>query len=375
MTNKTLTGPTYEEALFTLLRLTVNEDLPSARQYARQLMRRPPDGTADPTDFAARVGQLLASSGHGPRYTRGKSATSQIDSDTDLPLLREVEELDVVAPILPPATWSEVERFINEQLHLSELTAAGLTASRTLLLTGPPGVGKSMTAAYVASRMGRGLMQLDLAGVISSFLGKTGQNLRRVLDYARERQGVLLLDEFDAVAKRRDDETDVGELKRIVNVLLVELESWPDGHVLIAATNHPELLDRAVRRRFDALIDLPMPGLSERRLILRLTSSGRLADRTLEAFALASQGMSPSDLVRLVDGSLREALLGRESLEPVLARRLLRHGTESADRTALTAFAGLAVTEGGMSMRAVARLTGKSHPTVSRMVQKWQRDE
>ncbi len=374
MTDRTLTGPSVQEAVLTLVRLSVSGDSQSVRQYARQLMRRPPNEVADRADFSSKVGQLLASSGHGPRYVRGRPAPAQVDADSELPLLREVDVSHAPTPVLPPDTHAEIERFIAEHTNSGILATAGLSPSRTLLLTGAPGVGKSMTAAHIASRLGRDLMQMDLAGVISSFLGRTGQNLRRLLDYAREADGVLLLDEFDAVAKRRDDETDVGELKRIVNVLLVELETWPDGHILIAATNHPELLDRAVRRRFDALVDIPMPGAGERQSILDAATQNRLTDHELKAFALATESVSPSDLVRMGGGALRDAVLGGLPLSQVLAKRLVSQGSAPADRASLRAFVGLAVVRGGLGRREVARLIGSSHPTISRLVDEWQDD-
>jgi SpoVK/Ycf46/Vps4 family AAA+-type ATPase len=338
-------------------------------------MRRPPTGVGDGPDFVVKVGQLLASSGHGPRYIRGRSAAPQADIDADLPLVREVDSSNVERPILPASTRSKIDQFVEEHERVGFLMEAGLIPSRTLLLTGPPGVGKSMTAAFVASRLGRSLTQMDLAGVISSYLGQTGQNLRRVLDYAREADTVLLLDEFDAIAKRRDDQTDVGELKRIVNVLLVELETWPPGHILIAATNHPELLDRAVRRRFDALVDIPMPGPPERQELLRRATTGRLRERLLRAFALATEGTSPSDLIRMGEAAVREALLRDEDLAKVLARRLIAEGTAPTSRDALVAFAGVAVVSAGVSRREIARLTGKSHPTISRLVDEWRAGE
>ena len=111
----------------------------------------------------------------------------------------------------------------------------------------------------MAREVGLPLLTLDLSSVMSSFLGRTGANVRRVLDYARATPSVLLLDELDAVAKRRDDATEVGELKRLVTVLLQEIDSWPEGALLLAATNHPDLLDPAVWRRFELVVDFPVP--------------------------------------------------------------------------------------------------------------------
>lgn len=135
-----------------------------------------------------------------------------------------------------------------------------------------------MTAHWLARELEIPLVVLDLATSISSYLGKTGANLRRILNYARSAPCVLLLDEFDAIAKRRDDQSDVGELKRIVNVLLKELENWPFHSVVYAATNHQEMIDPAMQRRFDLVVDMPLPGQSERAAILA-RSLGTFSDK------------------------------------------------------------------------------------------------
>ena len=103
------------------------------------------------------------------------------------------------------------------------------------------------------------MLTLDLATVMSSYLGKTGNNIKAVLNYASSFPCVLLLDEFDAIAKKRDDETDVGELKRLVTVLLQSIDDWPVSSILIAATNHGDLLDPAIWRRFDSIVEFDYP--------------------------------------------------------------------------------------------------------------------
>jgi hypothetical protein len=111
-------------------------------------------------------------------------------------------------------------------------------------------LGDTLAARVLARTLGRPLLILDLAAVMSSFLGRTGGNLRHVLDYAKSIECVLLLDELDAIAKRRDDAGEIGELKRLVTVLIQEIDDWPSSGLLVAATNHPELLDPAIWRRF-----------------------------------------------------------------------------------------------------------------------------
>lgn len=167
-----------------------------------------------------------------------------------------------------PPVWSETVRdslllFLDERRREDELLAAGLFPSRTLLFTGLPGVGKTLAARWIADQLGRPLVVLDLATVMSSFLGRTGQNIRGALNFGKSGPSVFLMDEFDAVASRRDITDDIGELKRLVTVLLQEVDDWPASGILIAATNHPRMLDPAVWRRFDTVIEFPLPGKEE----------------------------------------------------------------------------------------------------------------
>ena len=184
------------------------------------------------------------------RLDRVNLATTPVDQDSSYQA--RVEEFkSSPKPIFSALVGDQLGRFLNEWKKREELLAEGILPPRSLLLKGPPGTGKTMFAKWLSGELKLTFVTLDLASSISSYLGKTGMNLRRALDYARANQCLLLLDEFDAIAKRRDDATEVGELKRIVNVLLKELEDWPSHSLLIAATNHPELLDPAISRRFD----------------------------------------------------------------------------------------------------------------------------
>ena len=130
----------------------------------------------------------------------------------------------------------------------------GLSPTRSAIFVGPPGVGKTLTARWLASQLGVPLYVLDLTAVMSSLLGRSGTNLRAALDFAKRSPCVLLLDEIDAIAKRRSDDTDIGELKRLVTVILQEVDEWPATGLLLAATNHAELIDPALWRRFDLVI-------------------------------------------------------------------------------------------------------------------------
>ena len=164
-----------------------------------------------------------------------------------------------VEPIYEEATRTMLNMIVVEQKKRNEILDAGLSPSSKFLFVGAPGVGKTLAAKWLSNVLSLPLYTLNLATVMSSFLGKTGNNIHHVFDFAARHSGILLLDEFDAIAKKRNDDAEVGELKRLVTVLLQEIDSFGETGLLIAATNHPELLDPAVTRRFDVEVEFSLP--------------------------------------------------------------------------------------------------------------------
>ena len=258
------------------------------------------------------LGALLAQHSANPQGLRWKEAgPPPTDAEEGLPLVQLTSVEASMVPILPQYLLQRIDQFLLERQDQERLLTEGFLPPRSVLLMGDPGTGKTMLASWLAHKLNLPLVSLDLATSISSYLGKTGFNIRRVLDYARSRRCVLLLDEFDAIAKRRDDTTELGELKRIVNVLLKELEGWPIQSVLVAATNHPQLLDPAIRRRFDVVLELPVPGQDERRAIVQ-RAAGRfgeeLSTKLIEAFASALEGSSAADIESVMHAAVRHHL-------------------------------------------------------------------
>ncbi|HEY4268862.1 MAG TPA: ATP-binding protein [Galbitalea sp.] len=258
---------------------------------------------------------------------------------------------------------SEVGQLVEERSELEALNAAGLAPTKTALFVGAPGVGKTLAANWVAASLDLPLMTLNLASVMSSYLGKTGTNLKQVLDFARSNPGVLFLDEIDAVAKRRDDIGDVGELKRLVNVLLQEIDTWPEGTLLLAATNHPDLLDPAIWRRFESVIQFDLPNDEIIRTHLGSVLGGVSLSKDLEtALAVSYSASTLSDLQRDVRRVWRASIVTQQPLDEVLWN-LVEGQLKALSRTSRIEQSERLL-KAGLSQRSVQKLTGTSRDTL-----------
>ena len=165
--------------------------------------------------------------------------------------------------ILAPSVEAKLNDFMSTIRNKSKMEEAGLDFNMSLLLYGYPGCGKTSAAKFIASQMRLPLVVARLDTLISSLLGSTSKNIHKIFDFAQKQPCVLFLDEFDAIAKARDDQHEMGELKRVVNSLLQNMDEYCRNGVLIAATNHHELLDRAIWRRFQTVIEMPRPEIPE----------------------------------------------------------------------------------------------------------------
>lgn len=229
------------------------------------------------------------------------------------PAIRELKDL-----VTSDATISAIEEILLEHNRADVLLSYGLQPARKLLFFGPPGCGKTLTAEIIANALGLPLVVVRLDSVISSFLGETASNLRKVFDFVAEVPAVVLLDEFDALAKDRGDAADHGELKRSVNAVLQMLDGHRGSGVLIATTNYDALLDRAVWRRFDEAIRFETPNLEQIKRLLGMKLSGVRGnfDPADVMVATPFKGMSHADIERVLRRAVKEMVLsGREFLE------------------------------------------------------------
>lgn len=219
--------------------------------------------------------------------------------------------------VLPAALRQRLERVIVEQRQAFRLLQHGLRPRRKLLLIGPPGAGKTMTAAAMAGELRLPLFSVLLDGLLTKFMGETASKLRTVFAAMAETRGVYFFDEFDAIGARRSERNDVGEIRRVLNSFLQFLEEDESEGLIIAATNHPELLDPALFRRFDDVIEyaLPNPEVAREILEARLsTFDTHELDWTRASKEI--EGLSQADLSRIADEAAKQTLLdGRERVE------------------------------------------------------------
>lgn len=215
-----------------------------------------------------------------------------------------------------PATEKQISRIFEEHHQKLKLSEYGYPPKSKLLFWGPPGCGKSYTALFIAHELGLPLGTVQLSAVISSFLGDTASHLQRIFDTAEKSPMVLFIDEVDSIAKQRDDPNDVGELKRIVNSLLQAMDSFRSTKsIVIAASNHQYLLDPAVWRRFDDIIQFPLPSKKECEKFLRYLLNGVTSEGTIEMAVKNLTGMSFADIKRVVIEAIKTALLqGRQDV-------------------------------------------------------------
>lgn len=178
--------------------------------------------------------------------------------------------------ILPEITERAARQLIEEQQRASVLRSHSLEPRHRVLLVGPPGNGKTSLAEAIAEALALPLLTVRYESMIGSFLGETASRLKHVFDYARTTPCVLFFDEFDAVGKERGDTHETGEIKRVVTSLLMQIDELPSYVVVVAATNHAELLDRAVWRRFELRLSLPAP--DEKQLAAFIANLSQRAD-------------------------------------------------------------------------------------------------
>lgn len=297
-----------------------------ALQVAAQEARQ---GRTDDADRLKRLVQKARDHSRAARPAGGQ---------TPIPLARPRGELQglvestypkvtLASMVLSEETRQRLARVVRQQQERSTLRDHGQVPTCRMLLIGPPGTGKTMTASALAGELRLPLFTVRLESLFSRFFGETAGKLRLLFDQVAQTRGVYLLDEFDAIGARRGDPNDVGEIRRVLNSVLAFMEE-PNStdSLVVAATNHVEILDQALARRFDEVVEYALPDLAGARGVLdRRLGRFKPVLKSWAAMEPVLDGLSQAELVQAADAVTRDAILdGASKVPPDSLKRALQ---------------------------------------------------
>jgi SpoVK/Ycf46/Vps4 family AAA+-type ATPase len=307
------------------------------------------------------------------------------DRETSVPLAEVILEPGAGSPlpIYSETMATALEALLNEWKHVSALRAVGVEPSRSCLIYGPPGTGKTLTALWLAAQLRLPVINARIDGLVSSFLGTTARNIANLFAFANRYRCMLVLDEFDALAKMRDDPHEVGEIKRVVNTLLQNLDARAGTGLTVAITNHDALLDSAVWRRFENHIRIDLPDQRTRLAMLSVFLKPLdVEDELIRTLAFILGERSGSFLKNFADALKRVLALGASDVtsatvlaaaRALVPRLAIDGGPSSPGSLFMSDEAGFvgALLNSGMPIRqaSVAKMLGVSQSTISRYAQ------
>ena len=287
----------------------------------------------------------------------------------------DVNNIDV---ILSKRNAEELDSFILSYKNADKLNSLGINVSNTLLLYGPPGCGKTKCAYLIAKKLNLPLVIARLDSIISSYLGTTAKNIRSLFEFVQKIPCVLFLDEFDAIAKARDDNNELGELKRVVNSLLQNVDSMSKDSLLLAATNHQQLLDSAVWRRFDYKLEIELPDKEAICTLIYLFTNqrGNFTEKDIEQFSTLFYGLSGAEIEEIIIKSIRNSVIhncsfGKQNIyeEYFISRNILPQNCNDDRRLLqIKAIHLRKCNEKVFSLQAIADILGSSKTTIQKIV-------
>ena len=301
-----------------------------ARFFSTALQIAATEAQKGHTTFAQELKKLIDEAKNGRNINQIEQKSVQFN----LPK-RELQELiEVFQPkitlkdmVLDDSIKKKLNGVIKEQENWQLLKAHNLEPKRKLLLTGEPGTGKTMTAQAIAGELGIAVYIIRLDGLMSKFLGESIAKLRLIFDAMNDHRAVYLFDEFDSIGSHRNQHQDIGEVKRVLNSFLINIEKDKSNSIIIAATNLPESLDKALFRRFDEILEYPIPDRDHIvEIIKKNTRAFSFSTKVnYDELAVIANGLNYSEIVRICEDTIKEMILnGSEKLELQTMKSLLK---------------------------------------------------
>ncbi len=323
------------------------------------VIKKPEVSTVEPMGYAAQ--------------SAGSIAVAPRDKDSFLELYDIIYPKTILEDVVLPENQKRlIRQVLKEQNNNAKLAEHHLPPANRMLLCGPPGCGKTMTAFAIAHELNLPMAYVRIDGLVSSYLGQTSVNLRRIFSSVNAQNIVLFLDEFDAIAKKRDDGHEMGELKRVVTALLQNFDNMSSSVFLIAATNHEHLLDPAIWRRFNHVITIDNPGDEQRKTLIRKWLDEYKVEHSVNINKLTdlTAGRSAAQIQELVmSAAKRYVTTDAPVTMDVMIELLIQQMTNNASGAGiLDAVAELH--EKGVSVRALAKAVGMKHNTLSYQLNK-----
>ena len=239
------------------------------------------------------------------------------DAEKGFPLLRVDEQYFSFEDLIVTEEVKEnLGHIIVENRSAAKLLSYGLEPKNKILFCGPPGTGKTLSAKIISSTMGYPFVYVLFDSILSSYLGETATNLRKIFDFIETGKFVVLFDEFDIVGKKRDDPHEHGEIKRVVNNFIQMLDNYEGSSIILAATNHQHLLDKAVWRRFDDIIYFDLPDNSKRKQLFEkyLRVLRRENNFTQDQLARRTRGYSAADIAQICKEALKKSVINNDKI-------------------------------------------------------------
>lgn len=290
----------------------LKHDLTKVQNYTTQLVTKlENDGDVR---AAAKFRRLLSAQAETALTPMSSSSSYSIPVDAE----SRMNLADVIYPaqndikvVLSKRNAEKLESFILSYQNADKLNSVGIDAPNSLLLYGPPGCGKTKCAYLIAKQLNLPLVIARLDSMISSYLGTTAKNIRSLFEFSQKMPCVLFLDEFDAIAKARDDNNELGELKRVVNSLLQNIDTMSKDSLILAATNHHQLLDLAIWRRFNYKLEIELPDMDAIAELINLFTNNLYIFSKKEVLEISTLfiGLSGADIEEIITKSLRNSII------------------------------------------------------------------